>query len=532
LARGIPVAAVNIDSTWATHYNNFEPDPVKFPDFKGMVDQIHAQNIKVVIWATSMVNVENPDYDFCVKNDFLVKNSQGVARPIHWWHGEGSLFDYSNPEGLKWWHSKMDTVLDAGVDGFKTDGTDPYIVEYILAGGAYGYNNVSLTYRDYANYYYRDFFYYTREKRGTVGLIMARPVDCQVDKVGYVCTPYAPLDVMYSGWVGDDDGTFNGLRNAVKKFVYSAWDGYANFGADIGGYRGADGGSIKDVFIRWAQLGAFVPLMENGGGGTHSPWLYDEETTDIYRKFVNEHYRLGSYLHTTGTYAALNGKSSLTPLATRDETHPEKLPQPTTFSFLLGRDLLVHPVVAESQAINDKLYSPVRYTFPSEGDDVWLDWWAPTDARRMHKSGEAESEHLVPLDSYPVFVRKGAVVPLDGALDPASNEAADVTFTWFGPSMGGAGSADVVEMLAQGPGLEGSVSLDASGAFEGSISSHAHRKAGFAVVGVTRPENVQFSTLAAKCAHSYNPVTSTFKVMCDNLSYGIKVTASGMEPTI
>jgi hypothetical protein len=58
-------------------------------------------------------------------------------------------------------------------------------------GGALGYNDQPLTYRDYANMYYRDFFFYTREKRSSgavndAGLIMSRPVDCLVDSVSKV----------------------------------------------------------------------------------------------------------------------------------------------------------------------------------------------------------------------------------------------------------------------------------------------------------------------------------------------------------
>jgi len=41
-------------------------------------------------------------------------------------------------------------------------------------------------------------------------------------------------------------------------------------------------GRPKDALIRWAQLGAFSPVMENGGGGEHRPWMFDEETTDIF----------------------------------------------------------------------------------------------------------------------------------------------------------------------------------------------------------------------------------------------------------
>ena len=45
-------------------------------------------------------------------------------------------------------------LLDIGVDGWKCDGTDPYIFE--LAPEAYGYKG-RITEREYANYYYRDF---------------------------------------------------------------------------------------------------------------------------------------------------------------------------------------------------------------------------------------------------------------------------------------------------------------------------------------------------------------------------------------
>ena len=38
-------------------------------------------------------------------------------------------------------------------------------------------------------------------------------------------------------------------------------------------------------------MGAFVPLMENGGNGEHRPWMFDNtnQTLDIYRTFVNIH---------------------------------------------------------------------------------------------------------------------------------------------------------------------------------------------------------------------------------------------------
>jgi alpha-glucosidase (family GH31 glycosyl hydrolase) len=205
--NGIPLGAINIDSTWATQFNNFQPDPTKFTDFPGLISELHSQGLRVILWATSMVNVENPDYQFAVDNNYLLRDVRGKVYPLHWWHGDGGLLDYTNPEGLAWWHSRMDTVLDAGVDGFKCDGTDPYIDEYILTGGAYGYNDQKITYRQYADSYYGDFFSYTRQKRGEYGVIMSRPTDCLIDPVTKFCTNFSPKTVMYSGWVGDDDAT-------------------------------------------------------------------------------------------------------------------------------------------------------------------------------------------------------------------------------------------------------------------------------------------------------------------------------------
>lgn len=66
----------------------------------------------------------------------------------------------------------MDSVLDLGIDGWKCDGTDPYILELIIPIGKTG----RVSRKEYSDAYYGDFFYYTRKKQNE-SLIMARPVD-------------------------------------------------------------------------------------------------------------------------------------------------------------------------------------------------------------------------------------------------------------------------------------------------------------------------------------------------------------------
>lgn len=83
--------------------------------------------------------------------------------------------------------------------------------------------------------------------------------------------------------MGDEDDTFVGLTGTLKRYLQSAWQGYANYGSDIGaymhgrggcsaldtilllqtgGYRNPDKPRKAELLLRWAQLGAFSPLME------------------------------------------------------------------------------------------------------------------------------------------------------------------------------------------------------------------------------------------------------------------------------
>ena len=93
-----------------------------------------------------------------------------------------------------------------------------------------------VTRNEYSDAYYRDFYYYTREKLGDDRIITARPVDNYGFRgVGDEAVQFAPRDVIVAGWVGDQDGTFDGLVNALDNLYWSAKAGYLAFGSDIGG---------------------------------------------------------------------------------------------------------------------------------------------------------------------------------------------------------------------------------------------------------------------------------------------------------
>ena len=48
---------------------------------------------------------------------------------------------------------------------------------------------------------------------------------CALRRFGPIFLRFSPKHVMYSGWVGDDDPTFEGLQSALKSYLQSAWEG-------------------------------------------------------------------------------------------------------------------------------------------------------------------------------------------------------------------------------------------------------------------------------------------------------------------
>ncbi|HPG42016.1 MAG TPA: glycoside hydrolase family 31 protein [bacterium] len=381
LDRDIPVGAVIIDSPWETEYNTFLFDSTLYPNAQGLINDLHAQNIRVIAWITSLINYRGlegygkgkaENYDYALQQNYFINNGQ----TYEWWKGWGSFIDYTNPNALQWWHGQMDQALDLGLDGWKTDAGCRSFPDTTKC-----FNGL-VTRKEYSHLYYQDFYEYSRKKNGDQAIIFAKPYDEDQRDSMYVPVNYTPTTFM-----GDQlhDWSNKGFINALENIFMSAEKRFVAVGSDIGGYMG-ETAITKNLLLRWAQFGALCPIMENGGHGEHRPWMFDDQTVTIYRYFAKLHSQLVPYFYSYGVQAHDTGIPILRP-ATGD------------WQYRLGEELFVSPIYEDTDSRS--------VTLPS-GDD-WIDYW---DDDLVYSGGATLANYDCPLSKYPIFIKSGAIIPM------------------------------------------------------------------------------------------------------------------------
>jgi alpha-D-xyloside xylohydrolase len=174
--------------------------------------------------------------------------------------------------------------------------------------------------------------------------------------------------------------------------------GFPFFASDTGGYRAAP--PDRETLVRWFQHTALSAAMQVGNSASGQPWeLLEGDDLALYAAFARLHLRLFPYLW---TYAdALDGGGQV---ASRPIVRPFGLVEPALGQhpdsvYFLGDHLLVAPVVDAGAATK-------RLPVPS---GAWVSWW---DGSPLDGSPGQEVEVAAPLDTLPLYLRAGGIVPL------------------------------------------------------------------------------------------------------------------------
>lgn len=85
IANDFPTGVFMVDDNWQKYYGNFEFKPERFPDPKGMINQLHQQGFKLMVWICPFVSADSPEFRLLQSKGYLLKQ-KGTGQPaiIHW----------------------------------------------------------------------------------------------------------------------------------------------------------------------------------------------------------------------------------------------------------------------------------------------------------------------------------------------------------------------------------------------------------------------------------------------------------------
>lgn len=419
--HGIPATALVIEA-WSdetTFYiwngAQYEPmagdQPLQLADFtfpadgpwpnpKGLTDALHAQGIHLVLWQIpALKRADAPhlqhdaDTQYALEHDFVLRMESGepYENPAFWFKG-ALIPDFTSTAATAWWMQKRAYLLDEmGIDGFKTDGGEHLQGRGIVASdGRRGNELVNAFPTLYVGAYHR----FARKRRGSEAMTFSR-------------AGHTGVGAFPAHWAGDENSTWEAFRRSLVAGLSAGLSGIPFWGWDIAGFSEAL--PSAELYLRAAAMAAFCPIMQYHSdyrapgkpSMDRTPWHIQAHTGDprvipIFQRFARLRMNLLPYLVREAAHSAATGEPMLRALLldNPDDAQVWRIID----QYRLGRDLLIAPVVVEG-ATHRRLYLPQGFWFDLwSGDSLQGGCWIDVDA---------------PLETIPVFVRAGALLPLN-----------------------------------------------------------------------------------------------------------------------
>jgi alpha-glucosidase len=369
----------------------------KVPDPAGLAVEFAAQGVRIVANIKPCLLNDHPRYAEAAAAGLFIRDSDsGEPERSAFWDDWGSHLDFTNSETVEWWKRGVTTqLLDYGISATWNDNNEYEIWDRRARCAGFGQPiDIALI-------------------RPLHSLFMCRASEeaqrehAPGKRPYLVCRSGGPgLQRHAQTWTGDNRSAWDTLRWNLRMGLGLSLSGFYNVGHDVGGFAGPR--PEPELFLRWVQNGIFHPRFSihswNDDGSVNEPWMYPE-MTELVRRAIELRYRLLPYLYTCLWLAASEHEPMLRPTFL---DHPrDSRCQDDSDDFLLGRNLLIAGVVEPAQE--------TRAVYLPDNGVGWWDFFAGV----WHAGGQTVSVPVT-LESIPLFVRAGTVLPLGRGADRAT----------------------------------------------------------------------------------------------------------------
>ncbi len=388
--RKIPCDAIYLDIDYMDGYRCFTWNRKYFPDPARMIKELTDDGFKTVVIIDPGIRV---DENYSVfregkQNNYFCRRCDDYFMEGHVWPGRCQFPDFTNPKVRTWWGGLFKELVDAGVAGVWNDMNEPAV----FGAG---------TFPDDVRHNYDGFHGSHRKAHNVYGMQMVRATYEGLKKLQKNKRPFTITRAGYSGvqryasvWTGDNVATWEHLKIGIVQVQRLSMSGISFCGTDIGGFSGEPD---AELFARWIQMGVFSPFMRAHSAGDtaeREPWSFGPEFEQINRKFIELRYRLMPYIYSVFWEHHKHNFPILRPLVMQEQGNPVTHGIQDIFTF--GDKILVAPV-SDPGAVSKQVYLPAG---------KWYNYWT----HDMIQGGEEHTADA-PIDSMPIFVKAGSVIP-------------------------------------------------------------------------------------------------------------------------
>ncbi|MFJ5708577.1 alpha-xylosidase [Streptomyces sp. NPDC093105] len=332
--RGIPLSVFHFDCFWMRGYQwcDFDWDPDTFPDPAGMLARLKEQGLRISAWINPYIAQKSALFEEGVREGHLVRRPDGSVWQWDLWQPGMALVDFTNPAARDWYTGKLRTLLDMGVDCFKTDFGERIPTDVVWHDGS----DPERMHNYYTHLYNEAVFELLREVRGEgEALVFARSATAGGQQY--------PVH-----WGGDCESHFNAMAESLRGGLSLGLSGFGFWSHDIGGFEGTP---TPTVFKRWVQFGLLSSHSRLHGSKSYRvPWDYGEEAVDVTREFTLLKHRLAPYLQRAAQQAHATGVPVMRAMVLEFPDDPAAATLDR--QYLLGDDLLVAPVFTDDGTVD------------------------------------------------------------------------------------------------------------------------------------------------------------------------------------
>jgi alpha-D-xyloside xylohydrolase len=414
--RGVPLDNIVQDwfywrkDDWGSH----RFDPARYPDPKGMIDQLHAMNAHFMISVWPKFYTTTDTFKELDAAGYIYKRNVEVGQK-DWVGYVSSFYDpYSEDARKLYWRRIDERLKTLGVDAWWLDASEPDVQsnldrpEQLARMGPTAMGPAAAYFNSYPLMHTTAVYQgWMQADPNTRPFILTR-------------SGFAGLQRNASAvWSGDVASRWTDLYNQVAAGVGLSMSGLPNWTFDIGGFslehryehpNPADLQEWRELNLRWFQFGAFAPLFRSHGEAPYREiWNIAPEGSEVYDSLVwydRLRYRLLPYIYTLAADTYHRDGTIMRGLMMDFPADPKTVDLKD--EYLFGHAFLVAPVHA-FKARSRPVYLPA-------GAD-WYDFYSGA----RHAGGETIAA-AAPLSRMPLFVRSGSIVPTGPAVQSTADD--------------------------------------------------------------------------------------------------------------